>query len=101
MTAARLALAAALVLAVSAFASEPAAACAVCTGKDDAAVSWAMLKGTALLSLTPLAVIGAGVWYLRRRARQIDAAESARDAPAPEAPAAEASGGPPRLARSR
>lgn len=48
-------------------------ACAVCTGQDDAAVSLAMLKGTALLSLLPLALIGGLVWYLRRRAREIAA----------------------------
>ncbi len=48
-------------------------ACAVCTGQDDAAFSLAMLKGTALLSLLPLALIGSLVWYLRRRAREIAA----------------------------
>ncbi len=55
--------------------SLPAAAraCAVCTSKDDAAFNVAMLKGTALLSLLPLALIGGLVWYLRRRAREIAA----------------------------
>jgi hypothetical protein len=91
MSAARLVLAAAVILTLATLAPELARACAVCTGKDDAAVSWAMLKGTALLSLTPLAVIGGAVWYLRRRARQLDAAESARRASAPEAPAGGAS----------
>jgi hypothetical protein len=67
--------AALLALALALAAPEAARACAVCTGQDSAAVSWAILKGTALLSLTPLAVIGAGVWYLRRRARQLAAAE--------------------------
>lgn len=52
-------------------------ACAVCTGQDDAAVSLAMLKGTALLSLLPLALIGSLVWYLRRRAREIAAGGAA------------------------
>jgi hypothetical protein len=62
---------------------EPAAAqaCAVCAGQDSAAVSWAMLKGTALLSLTPLAILGAGAWYLRRRARQLAAADLERSEP--------------------
>ncbi len=48
-----------------------ARACAVCTSQDDAAFNVAMLKGTALLSLLPLALIGGLVWYLRRRAREI------------------------------
>ena len=49
-------------------------------------VSIAMLKGTALLSLLPLAILGGGAWYLRRRARQVAAAEAAREAaPAPAA----------------
>lgn len=39
-------------------------------------------EGIALLSLLPLGVIGTGVWYLRRRARQIAAAEAARNAAA-------------------
>jgi hypothetical protein len=50
-----------------------AEACAVCAGQDDAAVSLALLKGTALLSLLPLALIGGLVWFLRRRAREIEA----------------------------
>jgi hypothetical protein len=69
-------------LALALLAPDAARACAVCAGKDSAAVSWAMLKGTALLSLLPLGVIGTGVWYLRRRARQLAAAEAARGATA-------------------
>jgi hypothetical protein len=66
-----------LALALAAgLAPEAAQACAVCAGQDSAAVSRALLKGTALLSLTPLAIIGAGVWYLRRRARQLAAADA-------------------------
>jgi hypothetical protein len=71
-----------LALAAVLLAPDAARACAVCAGKDSAAVSWAMLKGTALLSLLPLGVIGTGVWYLRRRARQLAAAEAARSASA-------------------
>ncbi len=52
-------------------------ACAVCAGQDDAAVSLAILKGTALLSLLPLALIGGLVWFLRRRAREIESARGA------------------------
>jgi hypothetical protein len=58
-------------------APEVALACAVCTGNDPLAVSRAMLKGTVLLSLLPLALIGGVVLYLRRRARAL------RDTPRP------------------
>lgn len=68
----------ALAAAATLLAPSGASACAVCTGQNSAAVTWAMLKGTALLSLLPLAVFGTGAWYLRRRARQIAAAEAAR-----------------------
>ena len=78
----RLATVAALALAPL-LAPEAAQACAVCTNKDSAAVSWAMLKGTALLSLLPLVILGTGAWYLRRRARQIAAAEAAAEAAQP------------------
>jgi hypothetical protein len=67
-----------------ALAPRAAWACAVCTGQDDAAVSLAMLKGTALLSLLPLALIGGLVWYLRRRAREVAAGRVASSGP--EAP---------------
>ena len=60
-----------LVLAVL-LAPDLARACAVCMGGDSAVFSRALLKGTALLSLLPIAVILTGIWYLRRRARQID-----------------------------
>jgi hypothetical protein len=43
-----------------------------------------MLKGTALLSLLPLALIGGLVWYLRRRAREVAAGRVASSGP--EAP---------------
>jgi 8-oxo-dGTP pyrophosphatase MutT (NUDIX family) len=75
-----LALAALVVLAAGSLAPGVADACAVCLTQDSKAFAWALLKGTALLSLTPLAVIGLGVWYLRRRARQLDAAEAAEAA---------------------
>lgn len=84
----------ALLLAVSALvltAAPDALACAVCAGKDDAKVSLAMLKGTALLSLLPLAFFAVGAWYLRRRARQLAtlAATAARgETQAPTVPAA-------------
>lgn len=62
-------------------APDAARACAVCMGGDSQAFSLALLKGTALLSLLPLAAIGAGVWYLRRRARQLAERERAAAAP--------------------
>ncbi|MEB2346735.1 MAG: hypothetical protein OZ948_18595 [Deltaproteobacteria bacterium] len=66
-----------------------ARACAVCAGQDSAAVSWALLKGSALLSLTPLAMVGLGVWILRRRARRLAAARpEGGQGHAPPAPAA-------------
>lgn len=76
---AALALAAALLAGLAG--PEAARACAVCAGQDDAAVGLAMLKGSLLLSLLPLAMIGGGVWYLRRRARQIEAAETRSGVP--------------------
>jgi hypothetical protein len=54
-----------------------ARACAVCAGRDEA-VGWVMFVASLALSVLPLALIGAGVWSLRRRARQIAAAEAAR-----------------------
>lgn len=63
-----------------------ARACAVCTSQDDAAFNVAMLKGTALLSLLPLALVGGVVWYLRRRAREIAAGGPAAPRVAQESP---------------
>lgn len=54
-----------------------ARACAVCAGQDES-VGWVMFVASLALSALPLALIGGGVWYLRRRARQIAAAEAAR-----------------------
>lgn len=59
-----------------------ARACAVCAGQD-AAVGWALLRGSLLLSLLPLVAIGGVAWYLRRRARAIQAAEDERRAAGP------------------
>lgn len=49
-----------------------AQACPVCTGGQKEEVGRAFFAGSLVLSVLPLAVIGAGVWWLRRRARAID-----------------------------
>ena len=61
------ALAAALLLAPHA-----AQACPVCTGGQKEEVGRAFLVGSLFLSILPLVLIGAGAWWLRRRARAID-----------------------------
>ena len=62
------ALAAALLLAPHA-----ALACSVCTGGQKAEVEWALLRGSLILSVLPLAAVGAGAWWVRRRARALAA----------------------------
>ncbi len=57
-----------------------ALACPVCTGGQKAEVGRAFLLGSVTLSILPLLAIGAGVWWLRRRARTI--AESSASAAA-------------------
>ena len=48
-----------------------ALACPVCTGGQKEEVGRAFFLGSVTLSILPLAAIGAGVWWLRRRARAI------------------------------
>ena len=60
-----------------------AGACPVCTGGQKDEVGWAFFVGSVLLSVLPLAAIGAAVWWLRRRARAIELA-SPRPAALPE-----------------
>ena len=62
------ALAAALLLA-----PRVAFACAVCTGGQKAEVNRAFLVGSLFLSVLPLLAAGAAVWWLRRRARALNA----------------------------
>jgi hypothetical protein len=57
-----------------------AAACAVCLGGTGGGTARAFAIGTAFLSILPLAAIGAAVWYLRRRSRQIEREENERRA---------------------
>jgi uncharacterized membrane protein len=56
-----------------------ARACAVCAGQDEA-VGWVMFVSSLALSMLPLVLIAGGVWYLRRRARQLAAVEAAEEA---------------------
>lgn len=51
-----------------------AAACPMCLSGQGGGTGRAFALGSLMLSVTPLAVIGAGVWYLRRRARALDSA---------------------------
>jgi hypothetical protein len=60
-----------------------ALACSVCTGGQKEEVGQAFFVGSLLLSLLPLAAIGAAAWWLRRRARAIDAAARAAALPEP------------------
>jgi hypothetical protein len=54
--------------------SAPALACAACSlGADDGSAV-AFLKGTLLLSLMPLGIMGGVVWYIIRAVRRRDSA---------------------------
>ncbi len=52
---------------------ELAQACAVCSGGDDLAVKDSYIDATIFMSILPLAVIGGGVYTLRRRFQARDA----------------------------
>jgi hypothetical protein len=53
-----------------------ALACSVCmSGRDDETRA-AFLATTGLLSLLPLSMVGGLVWWLRRRARELERAEA-------------------------
>jgi hypothetical protein len=54
-----------------------AQACPVCTGGQKEEVGRAFFAGSLVLSLLPLLLIGAGAWWLRRRARAIERHEDA------------------------
>ncbi len=57
----------------------PLLACAVCAAAVEDANANAFLKGTAILSLMPLGVIGTTVFYIYRRTKA-----TAAEQPAPE-----------------
>ena len=54
-----------------------ALACPSCLAAQDSDVQMAFISATAFLTFLPLASIGALVFWLRRRARQLDAEEAA------------------------
>jgi len=75
--------AATLALLVAAVAApEIAQACPMCMSGQGGGTGKAFAIGSFFLSVTPLAVIGGAVLYLRRRARALAAQEAAAAAPA-------------------
>ena len=66
-----------LALAVVVVAPLDALACPSCLAAQDSDVQMAFISATAFLTFLPLASIGALVFWLRRRARQLDAEEAA------------------------
>ena len=61
-----------------------ALACSVCSAGRDDETRAAFLATTGLLTFLPLAMVGGLVWWLRRRARQLEAAEGSSPAPVEE-----------------
>lgn len=61
-------------------------ACSVCSAGRDDETRAAFIATTGLLTVLPLAMVGGLIWWLRRRARELDRAEefalSADSAPA-------------------
>jgi hypothetical protein len=56
---------------------QAALACDSCIAASNSAVQWAFMAGSIFLSITPLAIVGAFVWWLVRRARRLAAEEEA------------------------
>jgi hypothetical protein len=52
-----------------------ARACDSCIAASSSAVQWAFIAGSIFLSVTPLVLVGAFVWWLARRARRLAAEE--------------------------
>ena len=74
----------AVALAGAVLLAPPAArACAVCTAGRDDETAAAFFGTTILLSVLPLVFVGGLVWWLRRRARFLDAERARQGAPAP------------------
>lgn len=65
----RRAFAAAALALVAALLPAAAIACPMCLGGQGGGKTYAFAIGSVFLSVTPLALIGLAVWYLRRRAR--------------------------------
>ena len=68
-----------------------AGACDSCIAASSSAVQWAFITASIFLSVTPLAVVGAFVWWLWRRARRLAAEEETGVIHLPTAPARAAS----------
>jgi high-affinity Fe2+/Pb2+ permease len=66
----------AVVAALLATAPSVAVACSVCSAGRDDETRAAFLATTGLLSFLPLVLIGGLVWWLRRRARELERAAS-------------------------
>ena len=65
----------AAVAALMAAAPRAAHACAVCLGGQSDLARQAFFGTTLLLTLLPLGLIGGLIWWIRRRAREIEAEE--------------------------
>jgi hypothetical protein len=64
---------------VLAGAPRAAEACAVCMGARDEQTRFAFLITTIFLSVLPLSLVGAVIWYLRKRFRELDSARAELD----------------------
>ena len=58
------------------FAPRAVQACAVCFGGQEGDTRTAFILTTAFLTFSPLVMIGATVWWLRRRFRQLELEEN-------------------------
>ena len=63
-----------LITALIVWAPQAALACAVCSSGKEEANRVAFILTTAILSVLPLLMVGGLVWWLRRRARDLDSA---------------------------
>ncbi len=66
-----------------AWAPRTSRACAVCTSAAEDSNRLAFILTTALLSSLPLLIVGGFVWWLRRRARELDEAPIPNPNPIP------------------
>ena len=53
-------------------ASKLARACAVCMSGREDDVEFAFVATTVMMSILPVAVVGAGLWWVRRRIREME-----------------------------
>ena len=63
-----------------------ARACAVCSSGREDEVQMAFIGTTVLLSVLPLAALGAGLLWLRRRLREMEREEAERESAAAATP---------------